>query len=173
MLTNTKRYEYYKLHTNATNLGYSYANSDHSDRSRGFTLLELLLSVAIIGVLAGLSLPVYRTLLSKNDLDVATVVTAQSARRAQLLSQAVDGDITWGMKVQRGSIVLFKGTSFGSRDTTFDETFDVPTTISVSGTTEIVFAEVTGLPQSTGTITLTSESDIQSISINAKGTITY
>lgn len=60
----------------------------------GFTLLELLLSVAVISTLAGLSLPVYRTLLMKNDLDIAAVTTAQSLRRSQILSQAVDGDTT-------------------------------------------------------------------------------
>ena len=141
--------------------------------NRGFTLLELLLSVAIISLLAGLSLPVYRTLLSKNDLDISATVTASSLRRAQTLSQAVDGDITWGVKIQSGSIVLFKGSSYAARDTTFDETFDVPTTISMSGTTEIVFAKFTGFPQTTGVINLSTESDARSVSINEKGTVSY
>lgn len=142
-------------------------------KKRGFTLLELLLSVAIISLLAGLSLPVYRTLLSKNDLDIAAVTIAQSARRAQVLSQAVDGDTSWGVKVQTGSIVIFKGASYAARDINFDETFDVPTSIGVSGTGEYVFAKMTGLPQSTGTVTLTSESDTRTVSINAKGMVSY
>lgn len=140
---------------------------------QGFTLLELLLSVAIIAILAGLSLPVYRTLLSKNDLDIATTTTAQSLRRAQMLSQAVDGDTTWGLKIQSSSIVIFKGASFASRDTTFDETFSMPSTIGVLGTTEIVFAKMTGLPQSTGTVSLTSETDTKTVTINGKGTVTF
>ena len=139
----------------------------------GFTLLELLLSVAIISLLAGLSLPVYRTLLSKNDLDISATVTASSLRRAQTLSQAVDGDTTWGIKVQSGNIVIFKGASFATRDTTFDETFDVPTTIGVSGSTEIVFAKFTGLPQTTGTINLSSETDSKTVTINEKGMVNY
>ncbi len=143
------------------------------NHEQGFTLLELLLSVAIIAILAGLSLPVYRTLLSKNDLDVAAVTVAQSLRRAQILSQAVDGDMTWGLKVQSGSIVIFRGASFAARDTTFDETFSTSTTIGVSGTTEIVFAKMTGLPQSTGAVTLSSETDTKSVTINAKGMVDY
>ncbi|MDP3973697.1 MAG: prepilin-type N-terminal cleavage/methylation domain-containing protein [Candidatus Daviesbacteria bacterium] len=141
--------------------------------SKGFTLLELLLSVAIISLLAGLSLPIYRTLLSKNDLDIAATVTASSLKRAQILSQGVDGDITWGMKAQNNSIVIFKGVSFAARDINFDETFDVPSNISVGGTTEIVFAKLTGLPQTTGTVSLSSESDSRSVTINEKGMVEY
>ncbi len=141
--------------------------------NHGFTLLELLLSVAIISLLAGLSLPVYRTLLTKNDLDIAAVSIAQSLRRAQILSQSVDGDTSWGVKAQSGNITLFKGSSFTARDTNVDETFDMPTTIGVSGTTEIVFAKFTGLPQTTGTINISTESDTRSVSINEKGTVSY
>ena len=141
--------------------------------NQGFTLLELLLCVAIISGLAGLSLPVYRTLIKKNDLDIAVNTAVSSLRRAQVLSQAVDGDTTWGLKMQNGSIVIFKGSSFATRDTNFDETFEVPTTISVSGTTEVVFTKFIGFPQTTGTINLATESDAKSITINEKGTITY
>ena len=139
--------------------------------NRGFTLLELLLSVAIVALLAGLSLPVYRTLRQKNDLDIATTTIAQSLRRAQILSQAVDGDTTWGVNAQSNNIVIFKGTSYATRDATFDETFDVPTTIGISGSTEIVFAKFTSLPQTTGTINLSTSNDSRSVTINEKGTI--
>ena len=139
----------------------------------GFTLLELLLSVAVISALAGLSLPVYRTLLSKNDLDIAAVTIAQSARRAQVLSQAVDGAATWGIKVQSGSIVIFKGTSYSVRDANFDEIVDVPGNISVGGASEIVFAKFTGFPQTTGTMNISTESDSRSVTINEKGMVNY
>jgi len=122
----------------------------------GFTLLELLLSVAVISALAGLSLPVY-----------------QSARRAQVLSQAVDSDTTWGVKAQSGSIVIFKGTSYSVRDANFDEIFDVPGNISVGGASEIVFAKFTGFPQTTGTMNISTESDSRSVTINEKGMVNY
>ncbi len=97
-----------------------HANAANSYCSAGFTLLELLLSAAIISALAGLSLPIYRTLIKKNDLDIAANTMASSLRRAQVLSQAVDGDTTWGVKAQSGSIVIFKGASYSEeRDTNF------------------------------------------------------
>ena len=142
-------------------------------KKRGFTLPELLLSVAIIGALAGLSLPVYRSLMMKNDLDIAANTVAISLRRAQVLSQAVDGDITWGVKTQSGSIVVFKGASYASRDSMYDESFDIPTSISPSGTTEYIFSKFTGLPEVTGTVTLTTENDTRTVTINTKGAVSY
>jgi prepilin-type N-terminal cleavage/methylation domain-containing protein len=139
-----------------------------------FTLLEVLLSVAIVGVLTAISIPVSRNLLIKNDVDVAAVNVVQTLRRAQILSQASDGDTTWGVRIQVGSITLFKGESYAVRDADFDEIFDLPNSITPSGLPEIVFAKLTGYPQITGTLTLTTSiGDVRSISINAKGTIEY
>ncbi len=134
----------------------------------------MLLSVAAITIIAGISVPVYQSFQNRNDLDIATVAIAQSVRRAQLLAQAVDGDVSWGVKIQSGSIAVFKGTSYAARDTTFDETFDVPTSITPSGVSEIVFAKFTGLPATTGTTTLTSNiNETRTITINAKGMVGY
>ncbi|MDP2587361.1 MAG: type II secretion system protein [bacterium] len=143
-------------------------------RARGFTLLELLLSIAIISSLAGLSLPVYRQFQIKNDVEVAATTTAQTLRRAQTLSQSVQLDDTWGVYVQSGSITLFVGPSYAGRDTSYDELFDVPTTISRSGLQEIVFDRLTGEPQVTGSITFTSVlGDTQTVILNDKGTVSY
>lgn len=139
----------------------------------GFSLIELLLSVAIICLLAGLSLPVYRMLMMKNDLDIAANTVFSSLRRAQVLAQAVDGDATWGVKIQSGGIILFKGTSYTGRDANFDETFDVPNTIGVGGVGEIVFNKFTGLPATTGTINLSTASDSRTVIINEKGMVGY
>ncbi len=143
-------------------------------KNAGFTLIEILLSVAAITIIAGISIPVYQSFQVRNDLDIATVEIAQSARRAQTLSQAVDGDTSWGIKIQSGSIVVFKGVSYAARDITFDEVFDVLTSITPSGVSEIVFAKFTGLPQTTGTITFTSNAnETRTITINAKGVVSY
>jgi prepilin-type N-terminal cleavage/methylation domain-containing protein len=141
--------------------------------NQGFTLLEILLCVAMIGIIAGVTAPLYNGMLTKNDLDIATTTVVQSVRRAQILSQGMERDSSWGVKVQSGSIVIFKGTSYATRDTTLDETTPMPTIIGVSGTTEYVFNELTGTPQTTGSLTLTSNSSSKTITINAKGTTDF
>lgn len=141
---------------------------------KGFTLIELLLSAALIAIIAGLSAPVYQSFQVKNDLDIAQNTAGQTLRRAQILSQSVNGDVSWGVKIQNGSIVLFKGASYAARDAGFDEIFDVPPSIIPSGLTEIIFAKFSGLSQSAGTAFLTaSTGEIKMITINEKGTVLY
>lgn len=141
---------------------------------RGFTLLEVILSLAIVAILTGLSLPVYRILMTKNDLDVATVTVAQTLRRAQTLSIAVDGDTNWGVKVQSEGITLFKGTSYALRDSTFDEVYTLSDNVTPSGVSEIVFSKLLGNPDNTGTLILTnSNNETQNITINSKGFLDY
>ncbi len=142
------------------------------NKNLGFTLLEVLLSVAIITLIAGLGTPIYQAFQVRNDLDVATNTISQSLRRAQVLSQSVDGDSSWGLYVQNGEVALFQGVSYASRNTSFDEVFDLPGSITPSGISEIVYSKFTGEPQVTGTITLTSSTnETRNITINEKGMI--
>lgn len=143
-------------------------------KNKGFTLLEVLLSVAIIVLLAGLGTPIYQSFQTRNDLDIAQHTLASSLRRAQVLSQSVDGNAPWGVSLRSGEIILFQGSSYTARDTSLDEVFDLPGSISPSGVSEMVYEIFTGEPQATGTMTLTSNAnEIRTITVNEKGTITY
>lgn len=134
--------------------------------------MEVLLVVALFSVLAGFGAPIYQSFQVRNNLDIASQTFVQSARRAQSLSQASDGDTSWGVNVQSGSIVVFKGASFALRDTTYDELFEIPTTIIPDGLKEIVFNKFTGLPNTIGTTTLTSlNNEARTIVINQKGMV--
>lgn len=143
-------------------------------RIRGFTLIEVLLSLALIGIIFGMAAPYYRTFQVRNDLDIATNTIVQSLRRAQILSQAQYGDMNWGVYVQSGSIIIFKGPSYVLRDINYDEVFDLPSSIDSSGITEVVFSKLYGFPQSIGTLILTSTSnETRNIIINEKGMVDY
>jgi prepilin-type N-terminal cleavage/methylation domain-containing protein len=143
-------------------------------KQKGFSMIEVLLSVAIIGILVGTSVPVYQVFYNKNIMDVASVSVAQSLRRAQILSQSVDGDMSWGVSVGSNKITVFKGVDYVSRAGNLDEDFDLPESVTPSGLSEVVFNKLTGEPQSTGTLTLTSSNgEVRTITINEKGIIEY
>lgn len=143
-------------------------------KQSGFTLLEVLLSIAVITIIAGISVPIYQLLQVRNNLDIATVAIAQTLRRAQTLSQAVASDTSWGVAIASETITLFQGTSYATRDTAFDEVFETSINVVPSGVSEIVFTKFTGLPQTTGTITLTSNTnETRIITVNAKGMVSY
>ncbi|MFA6594385.1 MAG: prepilin-type N-terminal cleavage/methylation domain-containing protein [Candidatus Buchananbacteria bacterium] len=144
--------------------------------SSGFTLVELLLSLSLIAVVSVMSIPIYQSFQTKNDLAVATNGLVQSLRRAQILSQSMVGDSGWGVFVTSGSAVLFRGSSYGSRNALYDESSTMPTTITVSGLSQIVFDKFTGEPvaTATGNIFLVSiNKETSTIGINSQGMISY
>jgi prepilin-type N-terminal cleavage/methylation domain-containing protein len=142
--------------------------------SKGFTLIEMLLSVTIIGLLAGLSLPIYESFNRRNDLDVAAQHVSTTLRRAATYARAMYGDSAWSVRIDSTGATLFEGTSYGTRDTAYDEFTEIPGSITVSATTEVQFAKMSGQPGSAASVTLTSStSDTRVITVNAKGMVSY
>ena len=149
-------------------------HNSHMKFLRAFTLPEVLLSLSIIVIIGAMTIPLYSTFMNRNELDIATVTIAQNLRRAQALSQAGDGDTSWGVHVGVGSILLYKGTSYVLRDSSFDENTSIPTTIVPSGITDVTFTKVSGTPQTTGTFILTSQAnETRNVTINEKGMVEY
>jgi prepilin-type N-terminal cleavage/methylation domain-containing protein len=142
--------------------------------TRGFTLPEMLLSVSLLAIIGGMIIPSYHTFLVRNDLDIAVTTLAHNLRQAQSLSQSADGDMTWGVHVGVGSILVYKGVSYIARDSVFDQNTQIPKSIVPTGINEVNFSKVTGLPNATGTFRLTSQANEQrTITINEKGMVDY
>lgn len=140
----------------------------------GFTLVEMMLCITIIGILVGLGTPIYTNFVQRNDLDIATQTLVQMFNRAETYSRAANYDSGWSVDIQSNTATLFKGSVFATRDTTKDETYSIPSSITVSSVADVVFAKLTGLPATTPTITLTSNtSDTRTITINVKGMVDY
>lgn len=145
------------------------------NKQHGFTLLEVLLSVGIITALAGLSLPVFMSFNNRNDLDLAAQVVADSLRRAEVYSRGVSGDSQWGVKVQPGAVVLFKGATYATRNTDYDETTSISGALTVGGSDETVFSKLGAAPSGASSIVLASSSinETRTVTINAKGMVDY
>lgn len=141
---------------------------------RGFTLSEMLLSVALLAIIGGMSVPMYRVFMVRDELDVAVTTVVQNLRRAQSMSRSSSGDMTWGVHVGVGSILVYKGASYVLRDSSFDENTSIPTTIVPTGMNEVTFSKSSGVPSATGTFILTSQAnETRTITINEKGTVDY
>lgn len=145
-----------------------------SKRNKGYTLLEVLLSVAIISIIAGLSVPVFQSFQNKNDLSVATENLSNALQRAQIFSAGIKNDDYWGVKVENSQIILFEGNNFANRDQNFDEVFKISSMISFSGDTELIFDKLTGEPASEAVFILNGlNGDSATVSVNKKGAINY
>ena len=138
-----------------------------------FTLVELLIVMAIFALLITASIPVSINFYKARTLDVNQNGLVQTLRKAQLKAMSIEADSSFGVYITQGKYILFRGSSYKTRDANFDEIFKLPSNIEVSGLSEIVFSKLDGIPSKTGDITLTSGSKSETISINKVGKIDY
>jgi hypothetical protein len=83
-------------------------------------------------------------------------------------------DSAWGAKLLVNSIILFQGTSYVQRAQASDEVSSLPTGISFSGFSEVVFAKNSGVPATTGAIYISAQGlETISVTVNSAGTVTY
>lgn len=137
----------------------------------GLTTIELILTIGIMSVMFAVATPIFRSFLLKNDLEISFNVFNQDLYRAQSLARNGERDSNWGVRVQTGSIVLFKGNSYSSRDQGFDEVYTIPSGVQIGGMAEYVFQKFTGLPIPTGSSTLQYGGGIRTSTINSKGMV--
>ncbi len=145
-----------------------------SNHKKGFTLVELMLSIALIVVVAAFSIPLTLKWHNSTNLSLAAQAVALSARRAQLLSQSMKEDSVWGVKIDELGSTVFKGSAYSSRDSAYDELSSFNSIQSISGNTEIVFTAPSGNPTSNATLVLyDSQNASSTILINRLGFVLY
>lgn len=136
-----------------------------------FSLIELLIVLAVVIVIAAISIPMYREYLIRNDLNLAAEQTIQMLNSAQARSRAGLENSTWGVSVTEKTI--FKGTSFVNRDPAYDEVYSFAPTITASGLTVTTFSRLYGVPDPIGTIVLTAiNGDTREITVASDGLLT-
>jgi len=140
---------------------------------KGFTLIEIIIVIGIIGLLASISMNAYTNSKSHENLQTSTLGLVEAVRHAQSNAQSGKLDSSWGVKLNPSEVVVFKGSSYTARDSSLDQLLGLPSGVVVTGLSEIVFSKIIGNTTNTGTITVTSGSEIKNITINEKGTITY
>lgn len=139
----------------------------------GFTLIELILVVAVISIVAASSTPIYSRFLLQNSVANTADQLIGSLRKAQIYSMMGRQGSSWSVNYSSNTLTLYKGSSFAGRDSSFDETFSINPNVSISGFTDINFARITGLPTPSGvTITTSSGNNQTTVTVNSQGVVT-
>ena len=138
--------------------------------SSGFTMIEILLVIAGVILIAALTIPVGIRFFQTQTLDETMAGILETLRRAQNQAIFQKNDRAFGVKFLSDSYVLFQGTSYEEFPSE-DESFSLPSGTTTSGINEVVFSKLTGIPNTTGTLTITSGNDSQVININEQGKI--
>lgn len=135
----------------------------------GFTLIELILVIALVAIIGSFSAPVYTSFISKNNLENKTFEIKGVLTKAQNNTISGKQNSNWGVYFLPNQFLLFAGDSYASRNSALDEVHSLPSSVSVSGISEIVFQRPRGQPSATGIITITSQGDGNTISVNSEG----
>ncbi len=141
--------------------------------SAGFTLVEVLLIMAIFGLIGGLSIPFYQSFQVTSQLDNTTEEIVQTIREAQIKSMSSEDLSDFGIHFGSQEYILFRGSTYAPADV-YNETFEIATTMSVStgGNNDIIFSSVDGIPNVEASILVSSNNGKNhNITINGLGVV--
>jgi prepilin-type N-terminal cleavage/methylation domain-containing protein len=138
---------------------------------RGFSLLEILLVIALMTVIVGIGTPALSRLFYRNNLNLDAENIKTDLYLAQTRAKAGENNSAWGVYLDGASSTIFSGTSYAFRDISFDETNFLSGTIASGSLNEIMFQEISGRPTASGTITLNLSGETENIKINGYGLI--
>ena len=140
---------------------------------KGVSLIEVLAVIAIIGILAGVSVGSYFYFKRGANFDLSAQQAANLIRRAQNKSVAIDNDDAWGINITNQQAIIFKGANFAGRTQSFDEKTALTEITTISGSSQFIFNKFTGFPVSPGSLTVGNGSTSKIIQVNAKGFVSY
>ncbi len=147
------------------------------NKNRGFTLFELLLTMAAFAIILSFAFPFSNSSVVSGNLDVATRSVESALHRAYVYARSGENDSDWGVHIVNTnpvkSAIVFPGSDYVTHDSglELDEISDISTAISLGGDTDIIFTKSSGVPVSAGSITLSANQVTKTITINELGAI--
>jgi prepilin-type N-terminal cleavage/methylation domain-containing protein len=136
-------------------------------KKTGFTLIEIILVIALVSITVGLTLPYMASYMSRQQLDATTEEIIGNLRRAQNKAIINEANTQWGISWHDSYYTLIK---YPSGDEW--ETITLPDNIIISGS-NVVFEKLTGQSSADTTITIShvSLNESKEININEEGKI--
>lgn len=128
---------------------------------KGFSLTEILIVVAVVGLLLVFTLPMSIDFYRTQQLDTIAEEVVQALRGAQLKAMSMNNDSAWTVYFESGQYRLE------------DELFSLPSGILISGTNQVIFSKLDGLPSYVGNIAITNGQNTKTININSQGRIQF
>jgi len=137
----------------------------------GFTLIELITVSGIVAVLFGMVAMGSVGFLRNQELTNSAEALTSYLRAASARAIRSEGDTAHGVYVAPTGFTLFRGASYDTRLTAYDETRPLQGYVTVTGLSELVFAKQTGVPSTSGFITLTNGTRSVQFTVYASGAI--
>lgn len=146
--------------------------SNRATNKPAFTLTEIILVIALVTIVSSIGVAVGIQAFSAQQLSANRDLLVSSLYQAQASARASVNNTNWGVHITSANeLYIFSGNDFASRDTTEDISFNLSNNVEITGTTEIVFTRVSGLPDSIASFVLTDSGTSLTINVNDLGTI--
>ena len=140
---------------------------------KSFTLIELILVIAILGILAGLGLPFLITFKTNQDLDNTSEELVSALRKAQTRAISSEKDSSWGVNFSQPYRYILFREKFSLHDPE-NEVYEYSRNIYLTVLrNEVKFSKLKGQIDKEFIIDLTSFNKKRRITINQEGTIDY
>lgn len=137
-------------------------------KSAGFSFIELILVIAIISIVAASSVPFLSNTINRSSVQTTRERLLSSLTKAQVYSKQGKLDAVWGVCLSGGAIRLYRGSC---NSPAYTEDFQLPSSVTVSGLTDITFDQLRGEPASAASITVSSGIKSYIVSVNQAGLI--
>ncbi|MEK7616348.1 MAG: prepilin-type N-terminal cleavage/methylation domain-containing protein [Patescibacteria group bacterium] len=150
----------------------SVLKNDHTKQRRGFTLIEVLISLSILTILLGLSVPFVLNFYERYQIDSERAKFVSLLRQARTMSLGGEGSADHGMYISGTQFTVYEGANYATRNTAKDQTSERETNVDITGPTEATFAYLTGTTASQSFI-LDNRVKQNTIHVNTEGTIDW
>ncbi|MEK7123342.1 MAG: type II secretion system protein [Patescibacteria group bacterium] len=146
-------------------------------KNRGFTVIEVLVAVAIIVLITAIGVGVFRNFKIENQLNSAAAGVLSVIRLAQSKTLAGEASSQWGVHFQSDRYALFQGGIYNAADpnnvvSLLDPQIQISVIALAGGGSELIFNRLTGTTGQDGNVQISSVSDasrLRTIYIESSG----
>lgn len=136
----------------------------------GFTLIEALIVIGILAVLFSAGLPVGLNFYYDSQFESEYNTLTSMLQLARNLAMANYNQSNFGISINEENFIIFQGSSFAARTVSQDRSFPRATSITVTGPSELVFTQLSGLVASS-TFNLSDGRLSRDIYLNSEGLV--
>jgi len=141
---------------------------------KGITMIEVMVVVVILILLLAVTTSQFSDLRQNQALQASTTEVVSVLKKANSQTLASIDSAQYGVHFGTDTVIIFKGTSYPSDS---DETITLTNPAYISnvslsgGGSDVYFSRLTGVPNKTGTVTISTNGASKIITIGATGII--